>query len=98
MRRSLLTATATAAVLAAGVVQADEIRIGVLYPIAGTGAVYGEPAMHGHNMAVDELNAAGGILGKKIVSFARDTKLKPAAASAAAKELITKDGVNVLVG
>jgi branched-chain amino acid transport system substrate-binding protein len=98
MRRSLLAATAAAAVLAAGAAQADEIRIGVLYPIAGTGAVYGEPAMHGHNMAVDELNAAGGILGKKIVSFARDTKLKPAAASAAAKELITKDGVNVLVG
>ncbi len=98
MKRSLLVATATAAVLTAGAVQADEIRIGVLYPIAGTGAVYGEPAMHGHNMAVDELNAAGGILGKKIVSFARDTKLKPAAASAAAKELITKDDVNVLVG
>ena len=97
MRRSHLV-SAAAVVLLAGAAQADEIRIGVLYPIAGTGAVYGEPAMHGHNMAVDELNAAGGILGKKIVTFARDTKLKPAAASAAAKELITKDGVNVLVG
>ncbi len=76
----------------------DTIKIGVLYPIAGTGAVYGVPAMHGHDMGVDEVNAAGGILGKKVVTFARDTKLKPAAAAAAAKELITKDGVDVLIG
>ena len=91
--------TAAAFMLAAGVASAHaEIKIGVLYPIAGTGAVYGTPAMYGHNMAVDEVNAAGGIMGQKVVSFARDTKLKPAAAAAAAKELITKEGVDVLVG
>ena len=91
--------TAAAFMLAAGVVSANaEIKIGVLYPIAGTGAVYGTPAMYGHNMAVDEVNAAGGIMGQKVVSFARDTKLKPAAAAAAAKELITKEDVDVLVG
>ena len=88
-----------AALLTTGIGAAHaEIRIGVLYPIAGTGAVYGTPAMHGHNMAVDEVNAAGGILGQQVVSVARDTKLKPAAAASAAKELITKEGVNVLVG
>ena len=71
--------TAAAFMLAAGVASAHaEIKIGVLYPIAGTGAVYGTPAMYGHNMAVDEVNAAGGIMGQKVVSFARDTKLKPA--------------------
>jgi ABC-type branched-subunit amino acid transport system substrate-binding protein len=76
----------------------DPVKIGVLYPITGTGAVYGVPAMEGHDMAVDEINAAGGILGRQIVSFKRDTKLNPADASAAAKELITKEGVDVLVG
>lgn len=76
----------------------EPIKIGVLYPIAGTGAVYGVPAMHGHDMAVDEINAAGGILGRQVVTVKRDTKLKPAAASAAAKELITKDGVDILIG
>ncbi|MEM7252860.1 MAG: ABC transporter substrate-binding protein, partial [Pseudomonadota bacterium] len=81
-----------------GPTNADEFKIGVLYPIAGTGAVYGKPAMFGHDMAVDEINAAGGMLGKKVVSFPRDTKLKPAAAAAAAKELITKEGVDVLIG
>jgi branched-chain amino acid transport system substrate-binding protein len=99
MRTTLRTTVAAAALVAAsaGVAQA-EIKIGVLYPIAGTGAVYGTPAMHGHNMGVDEVNAAGGILGQKVVTFARDTKLKPAAAAAAAKELITKEGVQVLIG
>jgi ABC-type branched-subunit amino acid transport system substrate-binding protein len=75
-----------------------EIRLGVLYPIAGTGAVYGVPAMFGHDLAVDEINAAGGVLGQPLATFKRDTKLKPAAAAAAAKELITKDEVNVLIG
>ena len=93
----ITAAAAAALVLCTGAAQA-EIKIGVLYPIAGTGAVYGTPAMHGHNMGADEVNAAGGILGQQIVTVARDTKLKPAAAAAAAKELITKEGVQVLVG
>ena len=92
--------TAAAAALFAGGIGAAqaEIKIGVLYPTSGTGAVYGVPAMQGHDMAVDEVNAAGGVNGEMLVTFARDTKLKPAAAAAAAKELITKDNVDVLVG
>lgn len=78
---------------------AEPIKIGVLYPTSGSGAVYGTSAMLGHDMAVEEINAMGGIGGKiPIVTFARDTKLKPATASAAAKELITKEGVDVLMG
>ena len=91
-------AIAAGAVALAGASAQAEIRLGVLYPIAGTGAVYGVPAMFGHDLAVDEINAAGGVLGQQLATFKRDTKLKPAAAAAAAKELITKDGVNVLIG
>ena len=95
--RHALAIVLGAAALAGASAQA-EIRLGVLYPIAGTGAVYGVPAMFGHDLAVDEINAAGGVLGQPLATFKRDTKLKPAAAAAAAKELITKDGVNVLIG
>jgi branched-chain amino acid transport system substrate-binding protein len=95
---ALVTAVSAIFTLTYAVMAAEPIKIGVLYPIAGTGAVYGVPAMHGHDMAVDEVNAAGGILGRQVVTVKRDTKLKPASASAAAKELITKDGVDVLVG
>ncbi len=97
----ILFGAAAVAVMVLGVSgaqAADPIKIGVLYPISGVGAIYGTPAMHGHNMAVDELNAKGGILGRKVVTVARDTKLNPAAAAAAAKELITNQNVDVLVG
>jgi ABC-type branched-subunit amino acid transport system substrate-binding protein len=91
-------AVVAGAIALAGMSAQAEIRLGVLYPIAGTGAVYGVPAMFGHDLAVDEINAAGGVLGQPLATFKRDTKLKPAAAAAAAKELITKDEVNVLIG
>jgi len=91
-------AVATAALLGAGMAQAADVKVGVLYPITGGGAVYGVPAMEGHRMAVEEINAAGGINGAKVVSVERDSKLNPAEAAAAAKEMITKDGVNVLMG
>ena len=72
------------------------IKIGSLYPTSGSAAVFGVPAQVGHDMAVEEINAAGGLLGRQVVTVARDTKLKPAAA--AAKELVTKERVDVLVG
>ena len=67
-----------------------------MYPLTGGGAVYGVPAMAGHQLAVEELNAKGGILGRKIESIERDDKLNPAAASSTMKELITKDKVDIV--
>ncbi len=97
MRKITLLSAAAVAMLT-GQSFAEDIKIGVLYPTSGGGAIYGVPAMVGHDMAVDEINAAGGINGMMLKSFARDTKLNPSVAAAAAKELITKDGVNVLIG
>ncbi len=77
---------------------ADTIKIGVLMPTSGGGAAYGTPALNGVTLAVDEINAAGGVNGKMIEIVVRDTKLKPAVATAAARELITKEGVDVLMG
>ncbi len=94
----LVASSVLAAATAFGAARAAEVKIGVLYPITGGGAVYGAPAMEGHRMAVEEVNAAGGILGMKVVTVERDSKLNPAEAAAAARELITKDGVNVLMG
>jgi branched-chain amino acid transport system substrate-binding protein len=85
--------------LSAGTAFAQEpIKIGVLYPLTGGGAVYGVPAMAGHQLAVEELNAKGGILGRKIESIERDDKLNPASASSTMKELITKDKVDIVLG
>ena len=85
--------------LGAGTAFAQEpIRIGAMYPLTGGGAVYGVPAMVGHQLAVEELNAKGGIMGRKIESIERDDKMNPAAASSTMKELITKDKVDIVVG
>jgi ABC-type branched-subunit amino acid transport system substrate-binding protein len=98
---SLTLLASAAAILAAGAAAAQDkepIKIGVIYPITGGGAVYGVPAMQGHDLAVEELNAKGGILGRKVVSVARDGKLNPADASAAMKEIITSEKVDVVIG
>ena len=99
MLRLIRTTGPIITILAAlSIAQAAEVKIGTLYPITGGGAIYGSPAMIGHRMAIDELNSQGGILGMQVVSVERDTKLNPATAAAAAKEMITKDGVNVIIG
>jgi len=98
MKRAIIGAAAAATLLSASVAGAQEIKVGALYPTSGGGAIYGGPAMEGHNMAVEEINAAGGLNGMKLVTVARDTKLNPSAAASAAKEMITKDGVDVIIG
>jgi ABC-type branched-subunit amino acid transport system substrate-binding protein len=85
--------------LGAGTAFAQEpIKIGAMYPLTGGGAVYGVPAMAGHQLAVEELNAKGGIMGRKIESIERDDKMNPSAASSTMKELITKDKADIIVG
>jgi branched-chain amino acid transport system substrate-binding protein len=85
--------------LSAGTAYAQEpIRIGVLYPLTGGGAVYGVPALAGHQLAIEELNAKGGIMGRKVESIERDDKLNPATASSTMKELITKDKADIILG
>lgn len=77
---------------------AKPFKIGVLMPMSGGGASYGVPAVDGVKLAVKEINAAGGVNGSPIEFVVRDTKLKPSVAVAAAKELITQEHVNALLG
>ena len=97
IKRTWLVAAAAAA-LAGGTASAQDIRIGVLYPLTGGAASFGESALLGHNMLVEEINAAGGINGRKIVTASRDSKGSPNDATAAARELITLEKVDFLVG
>lgn len=76
----------------------DPIRVGVVYPLTGSGTVFGSPALLGHEMAVDRINAQGGILGRRVVSSIRDSKLNPAEATAVTRDLVARDGVDFLLG
>lgn len=99
-RLALLGASALSlSVLSGAVAQEGEpIRVGAAYPLTGPAAFNGELAAAGHEMMVEKLNAEGGILGRPVESFVRDSQGTPADATEAARDLITLDNVDFLVG
>ncbi len=77
---------------------ADTIKIGGIAPLSGAVAVYGVECTNGVNLAVEEINAAGGINGKKIVYIAEDDEGDPAKSVNAYKKLTTQDGIRMIIG
>ena len=92
-RRSfLVTSTAAAAGLAFPAVlraqSKDPIRIGFPLPLTGPFAALAKDMQQGAVLGADELNAKGGILGRKVEVLFRDDQLKPAVGAQRTKELI----------
>ena len=77
---------------------ADTIKIGFPIPLSGPGSVYGKPILAGAQMAVAEINAKGGLLGRQIELISRDSKANADEAVRLARELIIKDSVDFLAG
>jgi branched-chain amino acid transport system substrate-binding protein len=97
-RAFLVTLTAAVALLLPSYARAEPIKVGFPIILSGGGALFGEPAMKGAQMYVDEVNAAGGVLGRPIELVVRDTKGNADEAVRVARELILKDNVDFLVG
>lgn len=77
---------------------AEEYHLGVALSFTGTGALYSAEQMEGIQLAVDEINAKGGFLGKhKIKLFSVDTQTKPDVAVRVVKDLILRDKVKALI-
>lgn len=74
------------------------IKVGMPIPLSGPPALFGDPASKGAQMYVDELNAKGGVLGRKIELIVRDSKADANEAVRVAREMILKDNVDFLVG
>jgi branched-chain amino acid transport system substrate-binding protein len=74
------------------------IKVGFPMILSGPGALFGEPALRGAQMFVQELNASGGVLGRPIELIQRDTKGNADEAVRVSRELILKDSVDFLVG
>src|SRR6266851_5362696 len=74
------------------------IKVGFPMILSGPGALFGEPASKGAQMFVDEINAKGGVLGRKLELLARDTKTSADEAVRVSRELILKENVDFLVG
>jgi branched-chain amino acid transport system substrate-binding protein len=102
-RRTLLKAAAgTTAIVGIGMPaivrgQADVIRIGHLTPVTGFLGPLGEYAQMGVRLAADEINAAGGVLGRKVELVIEDS-VNPQTASAKAERLIERDRVAMIIG
>ncbi len=76
----------------------EPIYIGLLAPITGTQAVMGEDLLAGAQMAVEETNAAGGVLGRPLELIVEDTETRPAPGMDAAHKLVEVDKVTILTG
>jgi len=87
------------ALAAALPVQAQEtIKIGLITALSGQSARAGEAITRGLQVAIDELNAKGGVLGRKFELVRRDDEATPAKGVIAARELLFKEKVTVLFG
>jgi hypothetical protein len=90
---ALVTLTGTLGVAHA----ADVIKIGEINSYKAQPAFL-EPYKKGMELAVDEINAGGGLLGKKVELVIRDDNANPGDAVRAAEELLSREKVDVLMG
>ncbi|WP_404994657.1 ABC transporter substrate-binding protein [Cupriavidus pauculus] len=99
-RRALIAAAAAACVMTALPAHAaDTIKIGLITALSGQSARAGEALTRGMIVAIDDINARGGLLGgRKLELVRRDDEGNPAKGVLAARELIYKEKVAVLFG
>jgi branched-chain amino acid transport system substrate-binding protein len=83
--------------LAAGA-RADDIRIGFTGPITGPAAFLGQQMKWGAELAEEEINNHGGVLGRKLAVEMQDSQCRPADALSAAEKLLSQDKVDLLLG
>lgn len=78
--------------------ESNSVKIGGIFPLSGQVAVYGVECKNGVDLAIEEINAAGGINGKPVVLVSEDDEGNPDKTVNAFKKLSTKDGVKIVIG
>jgi branched-chain amino acid transport system substrate-binding protein len=84
--------------LAIGAQAQETVKIGLIQPLTGSVAYNGTTDVNGSKLALDEINAKGGVLGKKLELVIEDGQCKPANSVNAAEKLIQRDKVAALSG
>src|ERR1700719_997980 len=100
-RRHLRAAAAAAAASFAVALPAfaqETLKVGLVAAMSGQSAKSGEAIVRGLSLAIDEINAKGGVLGKKVELVVRDDESNPAKGVIAARELVQREKVAVLFG
>lgn len=77
---------------------ANTIKIGIVDTYSGPATTMTQDVLDGFKLAVDKINAKGGVLGRKIEYTTRDEKFKPDIGLSMAKELVLKEKVDILMG
>jgi branched-chain amino acid transport system substrate-binding protein len=85
-------------VFAKGTTDQSSIVIGGIFPLSGPVAVYGVEAKNGITLAIEEINAAGGINGKKLVLISEDDEGNAEKTVNAYKKLTTQNGAKIIIG
>src|SRR3954463_834845 len=78
LTRRLLLAAAAASALTAPASAQDTLKLGLVAAMSGQSAKSGEAIVRGLSIAIDEINAKGGVLGKKVELLVRDDESNPA--------------------
>ena len=86
-----------AALAQAALAQQAPIKIGVINPFSGPLALYGGEMTRGFELAVDQANATGGLLGRK-VEIVRGDATNPQQGIATVEQLVTRDKVDIFTG
>lgn len=83
---------------AAPVMAAKPLKLGFVYIMSGPFATYGQFAKQGAELAIDEVNKAGGINGRQVEAYFEDTTGKPDVALRAIRKLVYQEKVDIVIG
>jgi branched-chain amino acid transport system substrate-binding protein len=98
IRRASLLFTLLLAFCSCSKRQETGIPVGQFGSLTGAQATFGQSTDNGVRLALDEVNAAGGVLGKPLRLITKDNQSKPGETSTAVRELITRNKVVALIG
>jgi branched-chain amino acid transport system substrate-binding protein len=98
LSKLVIVVTALVSIVTPSLAEEKPIKIGLLYSLSGMAAVVTQGTVIGHEIAAEEINAKGGILGRKIEYVVRDDKLKPGEAVKEFRRMVTRDTVDFVMG
>ncbi len=98
LSRTAFAATVAGAMVAAGPAAAQDVKIGALLPMTGDLQAYGGSTADAVRLAVDEINADGGVLGEELGLAIADTQTLAQAGVDSANQLVSIDSVAGIVG
>jgi branched-chain amino acid transport system substrate-binding protein len=96
--KGAVASAAAAGLPVVGRAQADPIKVGILTPLTGAGGNDGPRMLKAMQAVFEEVNKAGGVMGRRINTVIEDDQTNPEAAVRAARKLIEVDKVSVILG